>query len=128
MQWIKASERLPENEKQNYIFRQSGNSRSAKSHWFEHIKGNVEHYLQLPLYNIEWLDETPSRPSPELRDVGAIEDAAREAAAEWEPDLEKVAMDSFIKGVDWTKALSSTPTPQAVPDVPGTGEGETTHS
>lgn len=34
-------------------------------------------------------------------DIGEVEDAARDYATEWEPELEKVSMDSFTKGVDW---------------------------
>ena len=57
LQWVKASERLPEVTKANYIFRQSNNTRSARSLWFDHYKDDISKHLQLPIDKIEWLSE-----------------------------------------------------------------------
>jgi hypothetical protein len=58
MKWIKASERLPENRRANYIFRQAGNIRSATSEYLAHAGNNIEGYFKLPLTDLEWLDES----------------------------------------------------------------------
>jgi len=70
MKWINASERLPENKKWNYIFRQARNSRSARVVYLDHAP-NISAYMQLPIENIEWLDESQDEKDKEIERLKA---------------------------------------------------------
>ena len=63
--WVKASERLPENRKWNYIFRQANNTRSATVIYLDHV-ADIADYMKLPIDNIEWLDESQPQPGKEV--------------------------------------------------------------
>jgi hypothetical protein len=69
MRWVKASERLPDDKKRNYIFRQAGNTRSARTIYLDYCP-NIPALLQLPIENIEWLDEGKE----ELNDWISVDD------------------------------------------------------
>ncbi len=57
-QWINASVRMPIDKKRNYIFRQAMNTRSARVIYLDHFP-DISKNMQLPIENIEWLDEQP---------------------------------------------------------------------
>jgi hypothetical protein len=90
MKWINASERLPENKKWNYIFRQARNSRSARVVYLDHAP-NISAYMQLPIDNIEWLDESPDEKDKEIERLKGLIEQQVILIAMHEGDMSKAA-------------------------------------
>ena len=102
--WVNASERLPEDKKQNYIFRQVNNIRSAKV-WYLDFTPNIAAAMQLPIESIEWLDESPPKESDAV-DPDELWDEFSEYIANDIDSCQEVAGTAIMTKMGFNKLMS----------------------